>query len=181
MLVGSKGVGEVRRLALVLSTLTAWLAPLLGFAESPMSCPVHCVVYESYCLGPDDAIQSSAECPDFPTTEPGVEREVIACAFELQDSTLEGTCGWSRLGDYESADCDAHRSVPHGTPSCEVADLDGGLVDGVCEEICSGSNYDSPTETGGGCQAVGLPSVVWLFVSLAVLIRRRRDHAWTRP
>ena len=174
--VDRKGVGNVRVvLTVMVMTGLALLSCPLAFAESPPSCGIFCAVYESYCLGPDDAVQSSLECPHVPPSGPGTEREVISCAFIADDTTLEGVCGWSRLGDYESSDCGDDSFFPVEPTPCDATDWQGEAVSGVCEGGCEESDWQaSDGASAGGCQAAVASPFVALLWLIPVLLRRRR-------
>jgi Synergist-CTERM protein sorting domain-containing protein len=155
------------------------MLPQLSWATSPLTCPVFCTVYESYCLGPDNAIQSESECPDVPPGVAGTDMEVIACEFSLGDSTVEGTCGWSRLADYSSDDCVDYSDWPVERSPCEALDAEGTVVHGVCEGGCggTGSHGDDGANALGaaaGCQAVGASQLL-LMLLLPAFLRRRRE------
>ena len=174
-----KGVGALRSSSLGFWTLLICSFPHMGMAERPITCPVYCAVYESYCMGPDEAIQSASECPGVPPEDVGTESEVIGCAFTLGDTTVEGTCGWSRLGDYDSSDCERVSTVPVEPSPCEAVDVDGVAVSGVCEGGCDGTyGYEAGGDSSWGCQALAASQLLPLFwlVSVMLGLRRWRRH-----
>jgi len=168
----------VRSLCVCVWGLLIVMLPQLSWAESQPTCPAHCAIYESYCLGPDSGIQSESECPDTPPEQTGVEREVIACEFSLGDSTVEGTCGWSLLAHYDSDDC-PYSSLPVDPSPCAAVDADGVTVSGVCEGGCAfpstgSAGVSTVDDAAAGCQAAGLNPALMVGLLWGFYARRRR-------